>query len=184
MNLKKGVIAIVLFVFLSLTVYSFANPAEDDSVTKLDGGNTTNVNEVENEYPDEENILEAEVEEDEEVTNRQVLTTESSNNVSAPSRVTSSNVASTTTESTNVQETTVNTETIPVEEKEDYKDVITLVDNLEDMVETAIVSTEITDMDKARDYNKNEKIKEMVSTINDEETKNDLNETNNSTDIL
>ena len=60
--------------------------------------------------------------------------------------------------------------------EEDYTNVITLVDNLEDMVETAIVSTKITDMDKARDYNKNEKIKEMVSTINDEETKNDLND--------
>ena len=113
MNLKKGVIAIVLFVFLSLTVYSFANPAEDDSVTKLDGGNTTNVNEVENEYPDEENILEAEVEEDEdeEVTNRQVLTTETSNTVRTPSRVTSSNVASTTTENTTEENTIVNTET-------------------------------------------------------------------------
>ena len=173
MNLKKGVIAIVLFVFLSLTVYSFANPAEDDSVTKLDGGNTTNVNEVENEYPDEENILEAEVEEDEEVTNRQVLTTETSNTVRTPSRVTSSNVTSTTTENTTEENTIVNTET---PKEEDYTNVITLVDNLEDMVETAIVSTKITDMDKARDYNKNEKIKEMVSTINDEETKNDLND--------
>ena len=170
MNLKKGVIAIVLFVFLSLTVYSFANPAEEDAITKLDGGKTTEVEEVENTFPEEENVLETEIEE--EVTNRQVLTTESSTNrvVSNTTPVTNA----TTTTNAPTTPSNENTTIVENEKKEDYSSIVTKVDTLENMVEEAITTTLDTDMDKARDYNENEKIEELVSNINDEETKNNL----------
>ena len=183
MNLKKGVIAIALFVFLSLTVYSFANPAEDDSVTKLDGGNTTKVENVENTFPEEENVLETEIDEEEEVTNRQVLTTESSTNrvVSSTNTTTTtvSNATSSTEEDVVVENnnTTTTTEpdtTVESDKTEDYSSIVIKVDTLENMVEEAITTTLETDMDKARDYNETEKIENLVSNINDEETKNNL----------
>lgn len=67
-----------------------------------------------------------------------------------------------------------NTTIVENEKKEDYSSIVTKVDTLENMVEEAITTTLDTDMDKARDYNENEKIEELVSNINDEETKNNL----------
>ena len=122
--------------------------------------------------------------EEEEVTNRQVLTTESSTNrvVSNTTESSTNRVVSNTTPVTNATTTTnspttpsnENTTIVENEKKEDYSSIVTKVDTLENMVEEAITTTLNTDMDKARDYNENEKIEELVSNINDEETKNNL----------
>ena len=171
MDRKKGIIAIVLFVFLGLMVFSFANPAGDEATTKLDSTNSENVKEEDKKV-------------DEEVEETETTTTQARTN-------TDSNLLTENTETTTEEETDeeINNEDEEItnednkqedeedkNEEKDYSEVIALVESLEKKITAAIASTEITDMDEARDYNINEKIEELVSKIEDEETKKELTE--------
>ena len=175
MDRKKGIIAIVLFVFLGLMVFSFANPADEEATTKLDSTNSENLKE------DEEK---QEVEQKEETEEEESNSDSTERRPVVNSNLLTGNTSSDLIEDNDDEETTTNPSDDEVEEDENevedeeknYEAIIALVNNLETMVNSAITSTEITDMDIARDYNINEKIEELVSKIEDEETKKELTE--------
>ena len=176
MDRKKGLIAIVLFIFLGLMVFSFANPAGDEATTKLDGTNSENVKE-------EIDSEEKEYEEQEEEEDDSITTSSSSSNLLTGSNNNVINNDNQNDETNDIQDNNNETntpneddDTINNEEEKDYSTVIALVGNLETMINSAITSTEITDMDEARDYNINEKIEDLVSKIEDEEIKKELTE--------
>ena len=180
MDRKKGIIAIVLFIFLGLMVFSFANPAGDEATTKLDGSKSENV---------KEEIKEDVVEEQEEIeTTTQSRTTVNSNLITGNSESTSEeeineednnsqdeDIINDDEEENMQDDETVDNETDEKQEDEkDYSDIIAIVDTLSQMVLDAISSTDKEDMDLARGYNIDEKIEELVSTIEDEELKEKL----------
>lgn len=176
MDKKKGIIAIVLFVFLGLMVFSFANPADEESTTKLDGVNNNNVQENVDDNStndDTESTLDEETNSiNSETTNRTTSSSSSTTNseLSNNSITTGNdNETETTTDTTN-NDNSSNDNTNTNSEK-NYDSIKTLVANLETLVNAALESTELTDMDEARDYNVNEKIASLVNAIDDEELK-------------
>lgn len=169
MDKKKIISAIVLFVFLGLMIFSFANPAEDDSATKLDGANNSNVQDVDNTYSNDD-----EEDSSNNSTNESLTTSNDSTGVSTTNTTgnttTTNNNTNTVTDNTNSNNST-STDNNTVE---NYDSIKKMVNDLETMVNNAVVSTIKTDMDEARAFNINEQIEKLVSEIKDEETKEEL----------
>lgn len=172
MDRKKGIIAIVLFIFLGLMVFSFANPAGDEATTKLDGSESENVKE---EIKKGEEVEEQEEVEPTTTRRRTTVSTITENNESTSSEeIAEDDNNSQDKEISDDDENISDEEIVDDDDEKDYSKVIAIVDNLSEMVLDAISSTDKEDMDLARDYNIDKKIEELVSAIEDEELKEKL----------
>ena len=152
MDRKKGIIAIVLFVFVGLMVFSFANPS--DGITELEDKTKVSANQLANTVSDDAPATLTSITEENGEDNTNTLTI-----VQSTGNNDSSNNYSTIIPSTEDNDGTQN---------EDYSSIIAMVEKIEVQVKSAQTLN-----DARKDY---ESVKSAVESVNDKNIQKTLDE--------